>query len=274
MKLGLSLSSWRGGLDSKEAARHKWQVKKFYSLKEFQGGPTRFRRAQEKERGGMFTEEWDCLQGRGPRHPREAIFWKGEASLWRRKCLDLEQTLERNQHEYNQTLRNERKKVKGSKQALKKLKVAEEKLRKLQSQWEKTLEETRRQVQIETADTLSWLLLDEDLNFKKNFHEILETYKRSPKGSPKGSPRTKAEIRRERCIYCGGKGGTLDHLIPKSLGGTTYVAACRACNLAKGAKRPSEFPPLQKWKVAHPQAWETAVQKAKDPQAVRDWLKY
>jgi 5-methylcytosine-specific restriction endonuclease McrA len=48
------------------------------------------------------------------------------------------------------------------------------------------------------------------------------------------------------CAYCGrtGKPLTLDHVIPRSKGGTTKwencVAFCKACNLNKGAKTPKE----------------------------------
>jgi 5-methylcytosine-specific restriction endonuclease McrA len=48
------------------------------------------------------------------------------------------------------------------------------------------------------------------------------------------------------CAYCGrtGKPLTLDHVIPRSKGGTTKwencVACCKACNLNKGAKTPKE----------------------------------
>lgn len=49
------------------------------------------------------------------------------------------------------------------------------------------------------------------------------------------------------CQYCGRNGGermTIDHVIPKSLGGRTVwenvVSACRACNLRKGNKSPGE----------------------------------
>jgi 5-methylcytosine-specific restriction endonuclease McrA len=53
------------------------------------------------------------------------------------------------------------------------------------------------------------------------------------------------------CQYCGRNGGermTIDHVIPKSLGGRTIwenvVSACRACNLKKGNK------PLQEVRMA------------------------
>ena len=50
------------------------------------------------------------------------------------------------------------------------------------------------------------------------------------------------------CMYCGRNGGermTIDHVVPKSLGGRTVwenvVSACRACNLRKGNKPPEEM---------------------------------
>jgi 5-methylcytosine-specific restriction endonuclease McrA len=50
------------------------------------------------------------------------------------------------------------------------------------------------------------------------------------------------------CQYCGRNGGermTIDHVIPRSLGGRTIwenvVSACRACNLKKGNKTPGEM---------------------------------
>jgi 5-methylcytosine-specific restriction endonuclease McrA len=49
------------------------------------------------------------------------------------------------------------------------------------------------------------------------------------------------------CQYCGRNGGermTIDHVVPKSLGGRTVwenvVSCCRACNLRKGNKHPAE----------------------------------
>lgn len=41
-----------------------------------------------------------------------------------------------------------------------------------------------------------------------------------------------------RCRYCGGEATEVDHIIPKSKGGTddakNLVAACRSCNASKG----------------------------------------
>jgi 5-methylcytosine-specific restriction endonuclease McrA len=50
------------------------------------------------------------------------------------------------------------------------------------------------------------------------------------------------------CQYCGyagtNKDMTIDHIVPKSLGGehsfTNCVAACKGCNITKGARRPEE----------------------------------
>jgi len=42
-----------------------------------------------------------------------------------------------------------------------------------------------------------------------------------------------------RCVYCGAEATHVDHIIPVSRGGTyrsnNLVAACRSCNLSKGA---------------------------------------
>jgi HNH endonuclease len=42
------------------------------------------------------------------------------------------------------------------------------------------------------------------------------------------------------CVYCGSEANTVDHVIPKSLGGLTVernlVAACRSCNSSKGGR--------------------------------------
>jgi hypothetical protein len=44
-------------------------------------------------------------------------------------------------------------------------------------------------------------------------------------------------VRRDPCSYCGGRGGTLEHIRPTSRGGgqtwKNEVGACRACNEAK-----------------------------------------
>lgn len=51
---------------------------------------------------------------------------------------------------------------------------------------------------------------------------------------------------RHTCVYCGSQSGpiTMDHVIPRSRGGTNdfdnCVACCRTCNQKKGAKLPSE----------------------------------
>lgn len=47
-----------------------------------------------------------------------------------------------------------------------------------------------------------------------------------------------------RCQYCGGPAENLDHVTPRSRGGThtweNVVAACRACNTRKGDRSPEE----------------------------------
>lgn len=47
-----------------------------------------------------------------------------------------------------------------------------------------------------------------------------------------------------RCAYCGGHGDTVDHVIPRSRGGSgewdNLVCACRACNNRKADRTPVE----------------------------------
>ncbi|MEU3452283.1 HNH endonuclease [Micromonospora sp. NPDC006766] len=47
-----------------------------------------------------------------------------------------------------------------------------------------------------------------------------------------------------RCGYCTGPAGTVDHILPRSRGGKNTwrntVAACAACNQAKGDRTPAE----------------------------------
>jgi hypothetical protein len=50
----------------------------------------------------------------------------------------------------------------------------------------------------------------------------------------------------KRCVYCGARAKTVDHVIPKSKGGRFHeynlVAACHACNNGKAARLPWELP--------------------------------
>jgi 5-methylcytosine-specific restriction endonuclease McrA len=49
----------------------------------------------------------------------------------------------------------------------------------------------------------------------------------------------------ERCVYCGLPAITVDHVIPRSRGGSddedNLVACCSECNGGKGDKTPSEI---------------------------------
>lgn len=53
-------------------------------------------------------------------------------------------------------------------------------------------------------------------------------------------------LRRDRytCVYCGGRADTVDHVLPRSRGGSDHwlnlVAACQACNGRKGDRTPAE----------------------------------
>jgi 5-methylcytosine-specific restriction endonuclease McrA len=65
---------------------------------------------------------------------------------------------------------------------------------------------------------------------------------------PCGESATRAGIllRDKRvCGYCGGRGDTIDHVVPKSRGGrdewTNLIAACSPCNSGKGDRTPLEW---------------------------------
>lgn len=55
----------------------------------------------------------------------------------------------------------------------------------------------------------------------------------------------------EKCCYCGEKWEHIDHLIPRSKGGThvkeNVVPSCSICNLKKGSMLPYEFCGIQKY---------------------------
>lgn len=64
----------------------------------------------------------------------------------------------------------------------------------------------------------------------------------------RGSPVTRTAIFARdgfRCQYCEGPAETLDHVLPKSRGGThsweNVVACCQGCNLRKGSRTPAEW---------------------------------
>lgn len=65
---------------------------------------------------------------------------------------------------------------------------------------------------------------------------------------------SRAEVRsmqKQRCFYCGEAGGTIDHVIPLSRGGShaigNLVPACRTCNLSKGKKLIVEWKKVRGW---------------------------
>lgn len=53
-----------------------------------------------------------------------------------------------------------------------------------------------------------------------------------------------ADLLTQPCEYCGGEGGTLDHVVPLSRGGlhipANLASACLRCNLSKGTRLPWE----------------------------------
>lgn len=67
----------------------------------------------------------------------------------------------------------------------------------------------------------------------------------APKGDGSAQPKWTQEMRKLPCHYCGGKGGTIDHIRPKSQGGhaskDNCVPACRECNTFRGNRDYEEF---------------------------------
>ncbi|SNS37235.1 5-methylcytosine-specific restriction endonuclease McrA [Geodermatophilus pulveris] len=79
------------------------------------------------------------------------------------------------------------------------------------------------------------------------------------------------------CVYCGGSATSIDHVVPRSRGGThtwdNVVAACRRCNHTKADRSLAELG----WKLPHPPrtpsgaAWRLLGARAVDPRW-REWL--
>jgi 5-methylcytosine-specific restriction endonuclease McrA len=83
------------------------------------------------------------------------------------------------------------------------------------------------------------------------------------------------------CQYCGRNGGdpmTIDHVVPRSLGGRTVwenvVSACRDCNLRKGNKTLQEARMTLLRKPAKPSSVFYLGIMAHSPQRVVAWSKY
>ena len=83
------------------------------------------------------------------------------------------------------------------------------------------------------------------------------------------------------CQYCGRNSGeklTIDHVLPKSLGGRTIwenvVSACRACNLKKGSKTLPEASMQLLRPPARPLSPLHLTLAAFSIQAAKEWQKY
>ena len=83
------------------------------------------------------------------------------------------------------------------------------------------------------------------------------------------------------CQYCGRNGGermTIDHIVPKSLGGRTIwenvVSACRTCNLKKGNRRPWEAGMRLLRKPARPHSFSYLGILARTSPLYEGWRKY
>ena len=81
----------------------------------------------------------------------------------------------------------------------------------------------------------------------------------------------------QTCVYCGGSATSIDHVVPRSRGGThtwdNVVAACRRCNHTKADRSLAEMG----WKLPNPPrtpsgaAWRLLGARTVDPRW-REWL--
>jgi 5-methylcytosine-specific restriction endonuclease McrA len=81
----------------------------------------------------------------------------------------------------------------------------------------------------------------------------------------------------QTCVYCGGSATSIDHVVPRSRGGThtwdNVVAACRRCNHTKADRSLAELG----WVLPHPPrtpsgaAWRLLGARSVDPRW-REWL--
>ena len=81
----------------------------------------------------------------------------------------------------------------------------------------------------------------------------------------------------QTCVYCGSSATSIDHVVPRSRGGThtwdNVVAACRRCNHTKADRSLAELG----WKLPHPPhtpsgaAWRLLGARTVDPRW-REWL--
>ena len=81
----------------------------------------------------------------------------------------------------------------------------------------------------------------------------------------------------QTCVYCGGSATSIDHVVPRSRGGThtwdNVVAACRRCNHTKADRSLAELG----WALPHPPrtpsgaAWRLLGARSVDPRW-RSWL--
>ncbi|MDQ6936717.1 MAG: HNH endonuclease [Actinomycetota bacterium] len=74
-------------------------------------------------------------------------------------------------------------------------------------------------------------------------HYVHVPYSATPRGE--AATRAKVLLRdRRTCVYCAGRGETIDHIVPRSRGGPdtwdNLAACCGACNNRKGDRTPLE----------------------------------
>lgn len=75
-----------------------------------------------------------------------------------------------------------------------------------------------------------------------------------------------------RCAYCHKISSSLtrEHLLPKSVGGTLVIKACRKCNAARGNS--GAYSPFLKFIHSHKKLWTAAINKSRDRAATEAYL--
>lgn len=78
-----------------------------------------------------------------------------------------------------------------------------------------------------------------------------------------------------RCVYCQKhfhhSRSTREHLLPRSVGGTVVVCACRICNHARGNR--GDYKPFRRYIQAHEAQWLEAIASTTDMPRTLSWLR-
>jgi 5-methylcytosine-specific restriction endonuclease McrA len=134
----------------------------------------------------------------------------------------------------------------------------------------------------EVIEHASWMLRSEHRRLPRPMVIRLVTYVHVPRDVHRRKITRRAVFARDgwRCQYCGARTNlTVDHVIPRSKGGTTawdnIVASCAPCNRRKGDLLPeaANMRPMRPPRPPHPQVF-VHVASPTIPPAWRQWLQW